>query len=323
MKEKAYFIKLGGGGRTIDIGNNEQISFAKYCIDNRFAYFGFGSDGFFEELLARNYDNFYNYHMAGRTGTSTGVATRVRSAAKIFIESADDTYWFTFHDGDFYWAQLEGEIEKNNHTDGIWRRVKGQWSNRAIGHQKDLKRTTIPGSVAKIAGYRGTICSAGDATQSAINVIQGTISPGAVKAQNALPEFHDGLLAAIHELRDKDFEVLVDLIVSNRGWQRIGSIGGVEKFTDGEYKIPVIDFDVSVQTKTMTSLFEFREYISESMTTVNGDSFFLYIFNNSNDIDAIYEESKKHRNVRVIGPRELPQLALSAGLFNWVIDHAR
>lgn len=323
MGANAYFIKLGAGDRMIDNDERQSVPFAQYCIDKGMAYFGFGSDGFLNEIQSHDYENFYNFHKKGRSGISAGVASRIKTAAKLFVESDENDYWFTFLNGDFYWTILEGQIETIPFADGIWRRAKGGWSNKPIGKQERLRRTTIPGSVAKIAGFRGTICSANDATQSVLNVIHGVISPGAAKAIEARPKFDEGLLSAIQELRDKDFEILVDLIVSNQGWQRIGAIGGVEKFTDGEYRIPILDIDVSVQTKTMTNFEEFNNYLTDSKKTVDEGAFFIYFFNFSKDQDRIYSEAEKSGNVRVIGPRELPQLVLAAGLFDWVVEHAR
>ena len=78
----------------------------------------------------------------------------------------------------------------------------------------------------------------------------------------------------IQSLSWKDFELLVDLIFTSSGWQRISVVGKTEKYIDIELISPVNNKRAFVQVKSQSTFNEFEIYKSK--------------FNNMKQYDEMY-----------------------------------
>lgn len=111
-----------------------------------------------------------------------------------------------------------------------------------------------------------------------------------------------------------DFEVLVDLVFSRLGWQRIGIIGGPQKTTDLELIQPLTGERAIVQVKASTTQQEFDSYAARFAELSVDKAFYVY---HTSKLSVVCDE---HKAVRLIGPQELSMHVLNAGLLQWLID---
>ena len=117
----------------------------------------------------------------------------------------------------------------------------------------------LSGALTKVQGFRGTICKV-EAAAYLIRKLNGETQPEVAKAEQALSELECALVPLICRLGWKDFELLTDLVFTQAGWQRIGSLGKTEKSIDLDLMSPVTGKRAFVQVKSQANLKTFRQY---------------------------------------------------------------
>jgi hypothetical protein len=95
------------------------------------------------------------------------------------------------------------------------------WRNENIDGRR-LTKSRLSGGLLAVQGFRGTICSVNSGY--VLHKINGTNSPHVENANKALLGLEEALLPIIGQLQWRDFELLVDLIFRNNGFNRIGDL---------------------------------------------------------------------------------------------------
>ena len=81
-------------------------------------------------------------------------------------------------------------------------------------------------------------------------IILDEVDPQVVAAHQAREAYETAVKALVTRLHDKDFEVLVDLILSRTGWARVAKLGGVTEGIDVEVENAASQEIAFVQVKS-------------------------------------------------------------------------
>lgn len=290
------YIKLGPGGEwEAECIQTGQIKFGYHETPNQLCI-----DGEWDKI-----HEIWEEIRGGRTATATNDVTQI----KTFYTAQEDTVFITFHAGYLYWCRPTGDVtvlEDSSRT----RETLDGWHNHSI---KGAIFTTgsISGELHAIHGFRGTICNVKIA-EYVIRKINGEDSPEIMEFDNA--EF--GYLNSIHKLCKlltwQDFELLVDLIFSQSGWRRVGSLGKTQKTVDLELELTTTRESALVQVKSTADNATFNEYMNR-FRAGNGYDRMFFVWHS-----GPLNEEQSIDGVTLIGPNRLAELILDSGLTRWL-----
>ncbi len=297
-----YFIKLGSGGlweqscieedQTIRLGFNRTDHKACLCGD-------------WEKV--RN-DEIKN-------GRKPGKATQIINQIKRFYEEGEETLWITFYGSRMWWCFTHKDVKKLPDGSKV-RKVIGQWRDTDI-NGRPLSLETLSGRLTQVRGFRGTICSVDCLyVENRINDITSLEVSRSIECLNS---FRSSLIPLIQNLTWKDFELLVDLIFSNAGWQRIGELGKTEKSIDLDLRSPVTRERVMVQIKAVSDKKRFEYYCKEFLLMKDFEAFFYVVHTPKKSLTS----AKTPARTRLIFGEELAKMVIDAGLAGWLIDKNR
>lgn len=302
--KQAFYIKLGEGGRW------ERLCFQDGTI----------RVGFYEVPAAlvqsRNTEAIRQIYLD--QGAGTGTATRYAGELQKFYAAGPETLWITFSGGKLYWAIATGTPEylgadKVDFPQGsALRRTVSGWQSATLSgaplHTKDLS-----GCLTKVAGYRGTICTLETwEFDYLVRRLQDQEPKEVTQAKEARRQIL-GTCEALIKLLRADFELLVDLVFTQSGWRRIGSLGGTQKTADIELIQPMTGERAIVQVKSTTSAKEFAEY-EEAFAGMAANRYF-YVWHTCKG-----KLTPTLPNLTMIGPETLAEHVLNAGLFDWLVQ---
>ncbi len=175
-----------------------------------------------------------------------GTATRDKNQIRAFYESDEQVLWVTFFGDRLYWCFSKPEItllpDKSKS-----RPVIGQWSSTDISG-KPLQKTQLSGALLRVQGFRGTICKVKE-SKYLVEKINGVVQPEIENALLAKAEFEAKVESLIRKLTWNDFELLVDLLFRQAGWQRMATLGKTQKTIDLDLYSPITDERILVQVK--------------------------------------------------------------------------
>jgi hypothetical protein len=296
---RVRYIKLGEGGRW------EQECLAKGIIR-----IGFGSAdlGRFALCRAGQWEKLADSFIT--EGKDKATATRSTNELRLFFEDDGATLWVTFVGERLCWGLVDGTAPEP-HIDGggVWRTVAGGWRwTDLLGEQ--LTKDRLSGALTKLAAYRGTSCDV-DVSNYVIRRINGQKTPEVERALLASQEMKTAVLGLMKLLTWHDFETLVDLVFSTSGWRRVGRVGGTQKTLDLDLSLPSTGERAFVQVKAKTSSAELASYVGKLEGLGPYDRMF-YVFHSG-------EAATDDERVTVIGPPQLAELVMDAGLVSWLI----
>lgn len=297
--KSAYFIKLGSGGH-----------WEQPCIENdQTIRLGFNKTNH-QACLAGKWDKIRNDEL--NNGRAKGKATEVTNEIRHFYEEDEKTLWITFYANRMWWCFTEKSVKRL--PDGSkTRKVIGQWRDADI-HGQPLSFEKISGKLLQVRGFRGTICSV-DLTY-VTDKINGNSPPEVTRASNCFNELRSSLIPLIQNLTWKDFELLVDLVFSNAGWQRISVLGKTEKNIDLDLRSPVTGERVMVQIKAASDIEEFESYCQEYLRMKDFQKFFYVVHSPNKSLLA----AKTPARTQLVLADQLAELVISAGLAKWLIE---
>ena len=110
----------------------------------------------------------------------------------------------------------------------------------------------LPGFVTAVSGFRATICEP-TASKDILRIIRNEVDADAEMAVKARCAYEDAVMKLVRRLGWKDFEVLVDLILSRTGWARVSVLGSVGEDIDVEAKNASTEETAFVQVKSRAS----------------------------------------------------------------------
>jgi hypothetical protein len=192
--------------------------------------------------------------------------TQDLNALRALIERPSQHVWVTFQDGCMWWCTVDdqidinpqGESEKAGH---FWLSCTRPWSDRSLGGARHLVRAELPGNVAMLQNFKGTVCQP-TAWKEILRIIRNEVDADVEAAKIARLSYVDSVAKLIARLGDKDFEVLVDLILSRTGWARLAKLGGVTEGVDIEVENASADEIAFVQIKSSATQAVLDDYVA-------------------------------------------------------------
>jgi len=118
----------------------------------------------------------------------------------------------------------------------------------------------LPGVVTTVSGFKGTVCRP-EGWQAILRVIRNEEDGHAFAVRQTREAYERAIADLIGQLREKDFELLVDLILSRDGWARIGPLGGSTADIDTEVENRSSNEVALVHVKSKADQRVFNEYI--------------------------------------------------------------
>lgn len=246
-------------------------------------------------------------------GRDQSTATRFTNETRHFFARDPSTLWITFYMQTMWWAFLEdGPPQLSADGHGTFRRVVGSWRSTDVAG-KPLTIDRLAGSLTKTAAYRGTSFELGKSTSAyVVRRINGEQSPEVKRGMAALKALRASAGELIALLEPRDFELLVDLVFTSSGWRRLGTVGATQKTLDLDVFLPSTRERAFIQVKSATSNEELATYLSGlNEASPYQRMFFVYHTGTVSD--------PGDPRVVVIGPDQLSELVVDAGLVDWVI----
>ncbi len=296
---RVRYIKLGEGG-----------GWETECIRKGIIRFGFDSASAerFPLCRAGKWDQLTQSFLAA--GRTKGTATRSTNETRLFFEDDGTTLWITFVGERLYWGMLT-PTPPERHSDGVgvWRTVAGRWRWHDVNGEQ-LTKERLSGALTKLGAYRGTSCDV-DVADYVIRRINGGKTPEVERAVTAVKNVTQSMQDLMKLLRERDFELLVELVFSHSGWRRLGIVGKTQKTLDLDLELPSTGERAFVQVKSDTTSAQLAEYVNRLEEAGPYDRMF-YVFHSG-------EADTDDDRVSVIGPEQLAKMIVDAGLVNWLI----
>jgi len=296
---RALYIKLGQGG-----------AWEKECItETQVLRLGY-QEASHDLCLSGKWDLVRDELKAIRK--DAGAATRDTNQIRLFYESDETVLWITFFSDRLYWCFSEPEITLL--TDGSKvRPAMGRWRSTDV-KGKPLQKNHLSGKLLSMEGFRGTICSVRE-FDYLVERINGQVSKEIEEALEAMSMLEHKIEALIRRFHWKDFEILVDLIFRQAGWQRVSVLGENEKTIDLDLLSPITSERYAVQIKSKASRAELESY-QRRFTDMQGYSRLYFV---------VHTPSRDLIDAEVVGgdlelllPDKIAHLAVKYGLADWV-----
>jgi hypothetical protein len=299
---KVRFIKLGHGGEwehdCLEVSHTIRLGYR---------------NPFHQDCLEGQWDRVHAFWLKERKGNRS-VATRDANQVRDFYELSEDDIWITFYQRRLYWCHASSNVEVLD-DDSRVRRAIGSWSCRDR-HGTLLSIENLDGRVSQVRGFRGTICDVKH-SDYLLRRIRGEPHPEVLRAKDALGEMKASIVELIKGLWWKDFELLVELIFSRLGWQRVSVLGKTEKDIDIDVRSPVTQKRAFIQIKSQTKGIEFEAYLGKFHRYEQFDEFY-FIFHSADS--QLKDISGLGDDIHIWDVDRISELVIHAGLTDWVIQ---
>jgi hypothetical protein len=247
--------------------------------------------------------------------SDVGAITRDVNQIRNFYEAEKDVLWVTFHANLLWWCFSMPEVTQLPNKTKV-RPVIDKWSCTDVkGH--NLQMDQLSGSLLSMQGFRGTICSVRE-FRYIVNKINGNMPKEVEEAQVSLLKLENKLEVIIQNLHWKDFEILIDLIFRQAGWQRVGPLGRTQKTLDLDLLSPITGDRYCVQVKSKACLVDFKKYQQEFEDMQGYSKFYFVVHSPSSDLEKI----TGHNDFELILPHKVARWAIKYGLTEWIIAKA-
>jgi hypothetical protein len=299
--DKIRFIKLGKSGE-----------WERPCIHENTIRLGYRSPHH-QASLDGNWDEVKKYWLHIRQGNKRS-ATQDINQIRDFYELEESDVRITFYKKKLYWCRAtRGVIELDDKS--RIRQAIGSWSSTDINGQP-LRIENIDGRVTKVQGFRGTICSI-DLQDYLVRKINGQTIDEVENAKSSLDKLKFDVEDLIKGLWWHDFELLIDLVFSKAGWQRLSVLGKTEKDIDLDVYSPATQKRAFVQIKSTTNQAELEAYIGSFNEYEQFDE--MYFIYHTCHADLCSLESL-YPNIYIWGVKRISALVVNAGLVEWLIN---
>ena len=297
--DKVLYIKLGPGGvwesdcirksNTLRLGY--ETADLQLCLNSEW------------DKIKENYVNSGKSQIA-----ASGYVTQIR----YFFEASEDTIWITFYDNKLWWTKAKAGVVLNN--DNIRERLcVSEWSDKDI-EGNPLYMENITGNLLKTQGFRGTICTV-EEEKYLLRKINAEKSKEVLETEDSYKNLKQNLCSLIQQLTWQDFEVLIDLIFTQAGWQRVSSVGKTAKTLDLDLKAPVTGEKCLVQVKSSTDNSELNKYLKD-FSSMDQYHKFYYVYHT---FKGTPPQKIDDNRMRLLSVNEIAELAIDSGLSKWVI----
>jgi len=300
--EKAYYVKLGRKGKW------EAASIAENVI--RLGW----KKQTLQDINSGNWPAIKK-ELQDAT-TDKGTATRDLTALQLICRSTSEDLWITFHKNQLWWCKVDAPTIYSDET-SKYRKVQ-QWHCEDICG-KPLFAAQIPGRIAKLQGFRGTICKVKE-IKELVRLINCESSPEYARIREAKENLYQHVEAGLKRLHWKDFETLADLLFSAAGWKRISILGQHMKYSDIELEDPINHEMYQVQVKSKATLLEFLSYSKKFDSDKYRKLFFVV---HSPDPKLALFSHDGASPVQLVLPTRLAEMVIEHGLLNWLLNKIR
>lgn len=302
------FIRLGERNKNF-----------KECNDSNSIYFGFGTEEILDQCNSfKNDDKTFIENYLSERGNKKIMDTMRQIGS--FFEDHGNTLWITTADRTIYFGFSDGENAFLKNIDGKNETYKNMglgWSNK--DKKGDILNISgLNGGITKTLAYQSTICSFSEKyAELLVKRILNIPSQEKDEAKAACNNLVVKLENLIQQFEPKDFELLIELIISRSGLKRIGVAGKQEELIDLEIQHPMTEEIYIVQVKSKAKKNEFINYVEKFRDYIknNQKCKMIYAFHHgsidNNDEDIFIWDSKK-----------IAELSLNNGLSQWIIDIA-
>lgn len=240
--------------------------------------------------------------------------TKVLTQTRDFYTLGADALWITFYNRKLYWCFAEPTVIELEPGGSRIRRTIGKWScHDALGNE--LFEGSLSGRLTKIQGFRGTLCNVHERSYLLAR-LNGNVLKDVQQAASRLESLKESITHLIQRLHWKDFELLVDMILTRAGWQRSSPLGKTESFVDAEILLPVTGKRACVQVKSQSTLKELKRYIDKYAAMEQYDEM-LYVVHTAH---PGLRECARENGVTFMGLEEIASLTVDSGLSQWLIQ---
>ncbi len=313
------YIKLGEGGSKRD----------EFCMKKQIAFLHFGSNRptIFALCRERRWEDLKRY-LRDEDNKPSNSATNIANQFEAFIEDKGETLWVTFFAGRLWWAFLSPEQPSDPDPDlGYVRSIAGVWQSSCRpsvneGKSASLAMDDLSGRITKTASFRGTSCSLGNnEARYLINRINGTLAEEVKAAVDAREKLRLALVGVIKLLTPQDFELLVEHIFTSAGWRRISSTGKVLEVVDIVLEQPLdTSRRIFAQVKSTTGQKELDSYIEAFEQRRGMYEQMFYVYHSKKGELRVPGDVE---GVVLMGPDQVADKVIDAGVVSWLIDKAR
>lgn len=165
-------------------------------------------------------------------------------------------WWATARDG--VTMSPNRETSDQGH---FWLDLDRPWDNRSLSGRY-LATSELPGIVTTTAGFKGTVCEP-KGWREILRLILDEEDADAADAMAARLSYQAAVGKLVARLRPRDFEVLVDLILSRSGWTRLAKVGGTTEGIDVEVENLAVNEIAFVQVKGAAGQGVLDEYVEK------------------------------------------------------------
>lgn len=295
----ALFIKLGSKGKWDD-----------ECIDKGVLRLGF-NEFKHQDMLDGRFDIVRDYF---KDKTSKQWVTIYENQLRNFYTTDDTVLWITFIKQRLYWCFADNRFEGEG-TDTKYRFTKNGWSSKDI-NGKDLIVDNLSGELLKTQGFQSTICNV-EAIDYLVKKINGDEIPEIIEVKSDLEKLVSSTSKIITKLGPKDFEILIDLIFRQTGYQRTNVLGGPQKVKDIELISPVTGERILVQVKCSSNMKQYLEY-ENYFNELEGYDRFFYVVHSPDKVLSKHQPNNDKISLWILD--KIADLTISSGLINWVLE---
>lgn len=167
-------------------------------------------------------------------------------------------------------------------------------------------------------GFRGTICSVKE-FDYLVRKINAETSPAEQAALDAQETLLNALIPIIQGLPWKEFELLVDLIFRQAGWQRISELGKTQKTIDLDLLSPIAQERYWVQVKAKAGPEQFERFKEDTSDTAGYSRHYFIVHSPIGNLNKAQETD----TYKLWLSGDIARLTLRYGLTDWVIGKAK
>ncbi|MEW6328402.1 MAG: hypothetical protein AB1487_12580 [Thermodesulfobacteriota bacterium] len=245
--------------------------------------------------------------------THKGIVTRDINALRLICESKKEDIWITFYSSRLWWCRI-GNNKVCKDKISKYLKVSKAWSDCDV-HGTPLTISRISGRLAKIQGFRGTVCQVRE-KEDLRRLINDEPSPEYALIKDSKAKLVGSIEKGLKKLHWKDFETFVDLLFRQSGWRRITMVGETMKYVDIELEDPVTYDRYQVQVKSQANLSDFIQYAKEFG---NAGYRKLYFAVHTAGKDLVRYDPN-NSETELLLPNRLAEMAVDLGLVNWVLS---
>lgn len=258
-------------------------------------------------------------HLVEVCGRAANKASDFTREIRDFYTLGADCLWITFAEGRLWWAfaalGVDWQGGDGAETGVRYRTLRQNWSDKDIeGNTLDASRLST--KLTCLMAYQQTLCSVA-AADYAVRRINGEVEPVVVEAQVLQEQMTAIAVKMIAALHWRDFELLVDLIFGRNGWRRISAIGGTQKDIDLAVEQPITGERAIVQVKSRATAAVLRDSIARFREYPQYERWFFVC--HTAPCTLIAPEGE---NIDLWTGGRLAEMALKAGLFDWLVERS-